>query len=258
MSLVRAVRTCLVEPVLQGVVGEHDDSPTERQRVERRGQRRAPARTARRSPRCAAPGTYVWPGCPRCAASRRESPARTMSASRFVDVMGSFARSLTIRLATRGGEPLLAVVAQDAHQFGGGVGVDHLLGGQLLRRCPSACRAARRRSRRIRARPRRAGARRRRGRTARRRRRRGPARASTSASSSEDGVDQRDPVGVRREPARGALDREGVAVDADQVQCRMGGQQGLGVAAETEVGVDDDRRRARPAPVPAAPERGRA
>ncbi len=53
-------------------------------------------------------------------------------------------------------------------------------------------------------------------------------------------MDQGGPVRVGGEPAGGELDRERVAVDPDQVQCGVCGEQGLRVAAEAEVGVDDD------------------
>ncbi len=57
-----------------------------------------------------------------------------------------------------------------------------------------------------------------------------------------DGVDEVDPGAVRREPGAAALQRLGIAVEADQDQPGMAGQQRLGVPAEAEGGVDHDGR----------------
>jgi hypothetical protein len=58
-----------------------------------------------------------------------------------------------------------------------------------------------------------------------------------------DGVDDRDPVAVRSQPMIGPSQRLGVAVDADQPDVGMAGQQCGGVAAEAEGRVDDNGRR---------------
>ena len=50
------------------------------------------------------------------------------------------------------------------------------------------------------------------------------------------------PVGERHEPAAGQGERLRVAVQADQRQARVGGEQGGGVPAEPQRGVDEDGR----------------
>ena len=65
----------LDDAVLERLVGQHDDASADGKHVERGGDRALEHRRARRSPRCAAPGTRAWPGA-RCAARRRASPRR--------------------------------------------------------------------------------------------------------------------------------------------------------------------------------------
>ena len=50
------------------------------------------------------------------------------------------------------------------------------------------------------------------------------------------------PVGERHEPAAGQGERLRVAVQADQRQARVRGEQGGGVPAEPQRGVDEDGR----------------
>ena len=65
----------LDDPVLERLVRQHDDAAADRQDAERGGDRALEHRRARRSPRCAAPGTPAWPGA-RCAARRTGSRRR--------------------------------------------------------------------------------------------------------------------------------------------------------------------------------------
>ena len=141
------------------------------------------------------------------------------------------------RLGDPPGEPLLAVLVQDAGELGGRVAVDDLGGGALggpvhphVQRGVLGVGESARRGRR-------AAGTTRPGRTA------GPW-TCRHARAGEDGGDlvvpgvhQRDPVGVGGEQLAGRLDRGHVGVDADQEQARAGLQQRAGVTGPAQGGV---------------------
>ena len=66
--------------------------------------------------------------------------------------------------------------------------------------------------------------------------------SSTSRHPVVDGVDEVDARGEAGQPAPAARQRVRVAVEPDEGELRVRGEQRLGVPAEAERGVDDDRR----------------
>ena len=122
------------------------------------------------------------------------------------------------RLGDPQGEAFLTELRQHPGQLMHRVGVDDLGRGDAVGSGPSACRAARRASRRSRARPHRAASTKRRGRTGRRRRCRlvEPELAQHGRHLVVDGVHEVHARGERGQPLAAARQRLRVAIETDQ------------------------------------------